>query len=320
MARSSSGGKPRIAGEGLSARLRRTVLALAWSCGLLAGLGLAGPPTGAQDRAHLTPAAIAEFEQKLQGARAAQADIAARVRCFEQQKRQMIQQRDADQLRLGQLVQHRRELEPVLVRQEAEYKGFETTRNAEQGKMDQLRSELGDLERRKRSQERALANCKAEWWTINAVCDLAYGLAHLTGRFVDNQQKITDTQRRLDAAAQNADAAEGRYRTSKSDYDATVADAGSTTTQIKAAETSIGRLQAALSALETNAHDSKLLLDEFDNALDEARQVDTTDGRARTARTVRSLAVRVDEATQRSSGLLKQANDTLTERQLRSCI
>ncbi len=320
MARSSSGGEPRIEDGGLVARVRRVAVTLAWSFGLLAGAGLAGPPAGAQDRAPLTPSAIAEFEQKLEGARAAQADIAARVACFARQKGLMIQQRDADQLRLGQLVQHRKALEPLLVRQEAEYRGFEATRNGEQARMDQLRGELGELERRKRSQERALANCKAEPWTINFVCDLAYGLAHLSGRFVDNQQKITDTQRRLDTAARNADAAEGRYRASKTDYDTTVADAGATTTQIKAAETSIGRLQAALSALETNAHDSKVLLDEFDNALDEARQVDTADGRARTARTVRGLAVRVDEATQRSGGLLKQAKDTLTEQQLRSCV
>ncbi len=319
MARPSTGGKPRIQREGVKARVRRIAAALTWSVGLLAGLGVVGAPAGAQDRTPLTPTAIAEFEQKLAGARAAQAEIAARVTCFTQQKGRLIQQRDADQLRLGQLVQHRKELEPGLIRQEAEYRGFETTRNAEQARMDQLRSELADLERRKRSQERALAYCKAEPWTLNFVCDMAYGLAHLTGRFVDNQQQITDTQRRLDTAARNASEAEGRYRASKADYDATLADAGTTTTQIKAAEASIGRLQAALSTLETNTHDSKLLLDAFDDALNEARQVDTADGRARTARTVRGLALRVDEATQRSGGLLVQAKANLTEQQLRSC-
>jgi chromosome segregation ATPase len=320
MARPSAGGKPRIERDGLGARVRRIALALAWSVGLFAGLGVTGAPAGAQDRAPLTPAAITAFEQKLQGARATQADIAARVACFETQKRQMIGQRDTDQLRLGQLVQHRRELAPLLISQEAEYRAFEATRNAEQSRMDLLRNELADLERRKRSQEHALANCKAEPWTINALCDLAYGLAHLTGRFVDNQQQINDTQRRLDSAIQATAAAEGRYRTSKSAYDANEADAAATTTQITIAETSIGRLQAALSALETNRHDSKELLDAFDQALDNAKELDTADGQASTARLVRSLAVRVDEAAQRSDGLFKQAKATLTEQQLRSCI
>lgn len=317
MARPSSGGKPRVQRDGMGARLRRTAAALVWSVGLFAGLGL---PAVAQDRSPLTPEAIAAFEQKLEGARAAQSDIATRVTCFAGQKTLMIQQRDADQLRLGQLITHQNELGPLLVRQEAEYKGFEAARDAEQGRMDGLRAELADLERRKRSQERALENCKAEWWTINAVCDLAYGLAHLTGRFTDTGKKIGETQGRLDSAAQHAREAEGRYRASKADYDTSVADAATTKSQITAAETSIGRLQAALTALETNRHDSKELLDEFDNALEDAREVDTADGQARTARLVRGLAVRVDEAVQRSAGLLKQAKDTLTEQQLRSCI
>lgn len=298
----------------------RAALAMAWSIGLLGGLGFAGAPAGAQDRAPLTPAAIAQFEQKLERARADQADIAARVKCFEGQKRQMIQQRDADQLRLGQLVGHRKALEPTLVTQEAEYKAFAVARDAEQARLVRLQNDLSDLERRKSSQERALANCKAEWWTINAVCDLAYGLAHLTGRFVDNQQQITETRRNLDIAARAAETSEGRYRQSKTAYDANEADATATSTQIRAAETSIGRLQAALSTLETNSHDSKQLLNEFDDALDEAKQVDTADGRARTARLVRDLAVRVDEASQRSASLLAGAKATLTEQQLRSCL
>jgi chromosome segregation ATPase len=292
---------------------------LAWSFGLLAGLGFSGAPAQGQDRQPLTPEAIAAFERKLDGARAAQADIATRVTCFEQQKRQLIQQRDKDQVRLGELVGHRKALDPVLVAQAAEYRTFEAARNTEQTRLGQLQNELGDLQRRKTSQERALANCKAEPWTINALCDLAYGLAHLTGRFVDNQARINETQRRFDSAAREAEAAEGRYRASKAAYDANEADAAATTTQIKAAETSIGRLQAALATLETNTHDSKLLLDEFDDAIDEAKRVDTADGRARTARAVRGLAIRVDEATQRSGALLAQAKTTLTDQQLRSC-
>lgn len=301
------------------AGIRRRAAALILSFGLLAGLGFASAPAEAQDPSALTPAAIAAFEQKQQGARAAQADIAARVACFGQQKRQLIQQRDQDQLRLGELVGRRKALDPVLVAQAAEYRTFETARNAEQARLGQLQFELADLQRRKAAQERALANCKAEPWTINALCDLAYGLAHLTGRFVDNQQQINETQRRFDSAAQQAEAAEGRYRVSKAAYDANEAEAAAETVQIKAAETSIARLQAALTTLETNVHDSKLLLDEFDDALSEAKRVDTADGRARTARAVRGLAIRVDEATQRSGALLAQAKTTLTDQQLRSC-
>jgi hypothetical protein len=301
----------------MGARVRRTAVALAWSVGLLAGLAL---PAEAQDRTPLTPAAIAEFEQKLTAARTARADIARRVTCFAGQKTLVIQKRDADQLRLGQLVAHQKELAPVLVRQEAEYKGFETIRNDEQATMDRLQGELTELERKKRSQERALENCKAEWWTINAVCELAYGLAHLTGRFTDNRTKIDETRGRLDTAARKAGEAEGRYRASKRDYDTSVTDEATTRSQITAAETSIGRWQAALSALETSRHESAGLLDQFDTALDDAKEIDTADGQASTARLVRTLAVRVDQDTQQSADLLRKARDTLTEQELRACL
>jgi len=303
---------PRPASGGVSASVRRALAVLAWSFALFTGVH-------AQDREPLTPAAIAAFEQQLTNARATHDDIATRVTCFGQQKTSLIQQRDKDQLRLGALMKHQGELEPLLVRQTAEYKGFEATRDAEQARLIQLNNELEHLRQRKAGQERALADCKASPWTINALCDLAYSLAHLTGHFVDNGQQLTDTQRRLDIAIEATRGAEQRYRDSKAAYDANTIDASATTTQIRSAEVSIARWQAALTTLETNAHDSKLLLDEFDDALDEARRVDTADGKARTARAVRGLAVRVDEATRRSGALLGQAKTTLTEQQLRSC-
>lgn len=301
---------------GLDASLRRTLAALSWSLALLTALCV---PAAAQDREPLTPAAIAAFEQQLTGARATQADIAARVTCFDGQRTSLIQQRDKDQLRLGELIRHKKDLEPVLVAQEAEYRGFEKARDAEQAELSRLNDVLVHLRYRKEIQERALADCKASPWTINALCDLAYGLAHLTGHFVDNERQIAEAQRRFDSVAGEARAAEERYRASRTAHDGYEADAITTGVQIGAAETAIGGWKAALSTLETNTHDSKLLLDEFDGALDEARRVDTADGKARTARAVRGLAVRVDEARRRSGALLDQAKTSLTEQQLRSC-
>jgi len=307
----------RPSSAGIGARIRRTVAALAWSLSLLAGFG--GAQVLAQDREPLTPAAIAAFEQKLTAARADQADIATRVACFDQQKQGLIQQRDKDQLRLGGLLAHSRALAPELAAREAEYRAFETVRDAEQARLNTLHQEIAGLRQRKAAQEHALAQCKADFWTPNVLCDMAYGMARLMGLFVDNEQQIVETQRRLDNAIDATEAAERRYRESKAAYDVNEADAAVTTAQVTATESSIGRLQAALSTLETNSYDSKLLLDAFDDALDEARRIDTADGRARTARTVRSLALRVDEVARRSSGLLVQAKTTLTEQQLRSC-
>jgi predicted nucleic acid-binding Zn-ribbon protein len=304
--------------KGIGARIRR--MALAWSLGLLVGLGVASAPALAQDREPLTPAAIAAFEQQLTGARAAQADTATRMACFDQQSLVLKQRRDQDQVRLGELVGHRNALAPELTAHEAEYRAFETTRDAEQARLNTLDQEMARLRQRRAAQENALAQCKADFWTPNFMCDLAYGMAHLMGLFVDNEQQIVETQRRLDNAIDAAEAAERRYRESKAAFDANEIDAAATTAQINAAETSLKNLLAALTALETNSHDSKLLLDAFDDALNEARRVDTADGQARTARAVRGLAVRIDEVTGRSGALQAQAQTTLTEHQLRSCL
>lgn len=303
---------------GVGARIRR--MALAWSFGLLVGLGSASAPALAQDREPLAPATIAAFEQKLTAARAAQADTATRVACFDQQSQILKQRRDQDQVRLGELVGHRNALAPKLSTLEAEYRTFETTRDAEQTGLNTLHQEMAVLRQRKAAQEHALARCKADFWTPNFMCDWAYGLAHLMGLFVDNEQQIAETQRRLNNAIDATEAAERRYRESKDAFDANEADAAATTAQINAAEASIKSLLATLTALETNNHDSKLLLDAFDDALDEAKRVDTADGQARTARAVRGLAVRIDEVTGRSNALQAQAQTTLTERQLRSCL
>ncbi len=321
MARSSSGGKPRIAGEGLSARLRRTVLALAWSCGLLAGLGLGG--TAGRGAG---PGAIPHAR----GDRRVRTEAAGRAR------RPGRHRRPGEVLRAAEAAD-----DPAARRRPAApgpagpaHGGTRARAGPPGGGIQGLR----DDPQRRAGQDGPAAERTRRPATPQALPGARPG--QLQGRVVDDQRRVRpglwpgppdrtvpSTTSRRSPTPSAASTPPRRTRTRRKDA---TAPASRTTTppwptparprpRSRPPKPRSAACKAALSALETNAHDSKLLLDEFDNALDEARQVDTTDGRGgrRAPSEPGRPRRRGHPALERPS---KQANDTLTERQLRSCI
>ncbi|WP_165187613.1 hypothetical protein [Caulobacter soli] len=301
--------------RGAASAIRRTAATLAWLIGLLTGLGLAQSPAWALPQEALTPAAIKEFEQKLDTARAAQSVVAGRVVCFEQQDAALVKERDADQRRLGELVTHRRDLEAQTAQQREAYEGFRRLYDEERTRYDQIRQELDRLLAYRAAKEHALRECKRQFGPFGFMCDLSKEIGEITGLIQRNDNEINVAYRRIQDAEAGMTQANENYRQSAEALARTQEDTARTEREIRAAEASISRLQATLAVLRPEVHDNKVLLDEFADALREAKGV----GRAPGARRVRTLAAQVDEATRKSDAVLAHAKTILTEQQFATC-
>ncbi|AYV48727.1 hypothetical protein CFHF_17215 [Caulobacter flavus] len=286
---------------------------------LTLSLGIGSAAAFARDDI-LTPAAITAFEQKLEGARTTQAGIAERVACLERQDATLVAERDADQLRLGQLVAHKRELESTLAQRRVEYDGFLAQYNDANKRLSALRADLDQLKAYKAAKEEAVRFCKDKWGILGFLCDVSVEIAQLTGQIRNIDPLIGPAEKQVNDAVAGMEAAVKRYDESQTQLTAAEADAVQTTDQINVAEASISRLQAALALLRPEVLRNTQLLNEFASALGDARRVDTADGRARTGRLVKALAARVDGVRTKSDALSDQTRAVLTPQQLTACL
>ena len=295
------------------------VAALLCALGLWLGSGLAPSLAWAPSGDALTPTAIAAFEQKLSAARAAQAGVSDRVACFEREDRRLVQERDAHQKRLGGLVGHRKQLEATLAQQRAEYQGFSQDFEETSARLQELNDQLRQAHAYRAAKEQAFQECRSRMGFMSFLCDFSQVLSEALGLIRNNEHDIEVQERRVALAASGRDAAEQRYRASQAALAASETDAAETAGQIKVAETSIVSLQQALATLRPMIHENKVVLDAFADALNEARTVDTADGRDKTARQVLALAGQVDEVSQTSDTLSAKARSLLSEEQLKAC-
>ena len=307
----------RSRGRSFGARIRRGAALLTCSVALAIAVGFSQVPVRAADEA-LTAEQIADFESKLAQAREAQTDATKRLGCLDQQDQQLVIKRDQDQLRLGELVRRKNEVEATLIRQRAEYDSYKAEFDQANQRFGEARSRLHQLQQIEEAKQAALRKCSAEFGFLGFLCVPALKTAQLIGAIPETEKLVAEESRRLaDAAAR--DAAASRYRESEAAFAASDVAAATANKEIKAAEASISALDKALAALRPSILDNKKLLDEFADALNEAKTVDTADGRGRTARRVRDLAKRVVTALQGANTLLASSKATLAQYQLTAC-
>jgi chromosome segregation ATPase len=262
---------------------------------------------------------IAAFTPKLETGRSTQADLNRRVACLNQRDAQLVLQRKTLEERLGVLRTEENKLAPEVQTREAAYHGYLSNYETERKNLDGLRRRLQELESRKRAQEHALQECKAKWYTLNVACDAAYSLLGVAGEIRNYDADIAAATARERTARESATFAFEKLEQSRRDFDSTRVRANALAAEILRREHEIGSVKTALSSVRAAVQPYQILIDEFANAITEAKDVNMADGRARTLRTLDDIAANLDAAIVRSTAAIRRADETLGEGWMKSC-
>jgi chromosome segregation ATPase len=267
----------------------------------------------------LDPAKISEFQAKLESAQRTQADINRRVMCMSQREPQLISQRDDLDLRIGSLRAKEKTLAPNVKAAEDSYRGYMDTYETERSNVDKFRRHREEVEARKRGQEQALRECKAKWYTINASCDAAYSLLEVVGEIKNYDGDIAAAARREQIANDSANFALTNLEQSKQDFDSTRKLADALAADLKQTEHEMGATKIALSGLRAELQPNTNLIGQFANALEEAKDVNLADARARTLRALAEIARKIDAAMVDSTAAVRRADENLGAEWMKSC-
>jgi chromosome segregation ATPase len=262
---------------------------------------------------------IASFTSKLETARSTQADFNRRVACLDQRAADLVKQRNNLEVRLGTLRTQEDNLAPQVEKLEAAYKGYMGEYDKERIDLDGFRRRLQELESRKRAQEQAIQECKAKWYTINASCDLAYNILEMAGEIKNYDGDIAAAAKRERIARESANFALEKLQQSRREFDSTRDQANALAAEIPRTEHEISTIKTALSNVRDEVQPYRILIDDFANALTEAKDVNLDDARARTLRTLGDIAAKIDAAVVHSTAAIRQSDGTLGEGWMKSC-
>lgn len=272
---------------------------------------LSAPWAFSATTAALSTQEIARYQLQLADARRRQSALGGAMECLVSRDAALVARRDAGQLRLGEMRQREPALRATMAREQAACDGYQETLLYEERNLEQLRGEHRGLQMKRVAQEQALRDCKASFWTINALCDAAADIAHWVGAFERTEGQMRALESRLDRNRQALQDAQARLQQSRANLEQASAALLELDVQIRRTEGDIGVLQAELSALRGQAQAHQTLLDEFTDALAQARLIDTEDGRARTARRLRDAGQRFDAGASRLAAAVAYASTVL---------
>lgn len=261
----------------------------------------------------LSPAEISDFKATLVKARHAQVGMKECVAGLDGHVAQAVAQRDARQVRLGELRTREEALRAEIATQEAALAGYGDELRREEETLHRLQADLRSLQQRKDAQEAELRACKSHWYSVDWVCDAASGIAHVVGAFKDVSGDIGIAERRVNAAHAGLRQAEQRRDEARAMLEKAAADARAVDAELGQTERELVRLHATLATVRADVQAYKTLLDDFEHALAESEKLDTEDGRARTVRRLRDIAARIESSLARSAQAVATANSSLAE-------
>lgn len=261
---------------------------------LTALLLLFAPPVFSAPTAALSAQEIARYQAQLSDARIRQSAVGAARECLTSRDAALVARRDASQVRLGEMRRREQDLRATVAREQAASDGYRETLRNEERNLDRLHGELRSLQATRAAQESEVRDCKARWWAPDFMCDFSNSIAHLIGLFDNVDQQIRTSERKVNNARDGMNQARSQSDQSQARLDQAVSEATVLDSEIRRTESEIGTVQAELSALRVQAQAHQSLLDEFTDALAQAAQINTDDGRARTARQLRDAARRFD--------------------------
>lgn len=265
---------------------------------------------------------IAEFNSKLESARSTRADLDRRVACLNQREAQLTSERRDKELALGKLRSQELELARDLQTKQAAYDGFRATFLSEQDKLGGLRRELGSLQARQRAQEAWIQKCEEEkdWkrlWGLTCRADM--NLAKTFGQIKNYENDISAAEKKEQIARQSMEFARANLDGGERALTAARKQAGDLGAEITRTETSIVDVSKALADIRASIQPLQIVIDEFSNALNEAKDVDLADARPRTLRRLGDIAAGVDTAMAGGRGAVADADGTLGAGWIKSC-
>jgi chromosome segregation ATPase len=290
--------------------VRTLVSAIAFSLSLFA-TSLAFQPGALAQAQSAYQGQIAAFTAKLEKARSTQADLRHLALCLDQRDANLVQQRGQLEVRLGQLRTEEKSLAPKVQTLETAYKQYKVNFEEERKKVVPLEKTIEKMvpnpyERYKR---RACVGV-----SLQIEC-MGYG----GGPFETVDAKLKDALRREQIARGSMDAAEQNLDASKRQLTTTRGQLNSTGLEIGQTEKAIVRVKQSLSDVRDLVQPLRIVIDEFANALNEAKDVSLADERPRILRKVGNIAAAVDATMARGHDAVAHADETLGAGWMKSC-
>lgn len=268
--------------------------------------------------AELTPELIQTYSQKISLASAVQKDLQTHLQCFEDEHTRLMSRSSQLETDLGQNRALEDKLEPAVNNLTEQVNAFQKNLTTAKINYNNTYREWQRLKAEKHRQERDVQHCKDQWWTINALCDLAADFLRAIGEFETVDGKLITVKARLTLAEQALDSA--RYRLN--DSSTKLNDVRSRITvirqEIAAAEAEITQIKASLADMRVEEQSFKTEIDALNYAIDEANSVDTEDAKRRILRKMERLSGNLDTLITQSADILTNARSFASSNNL-SC-
>ena len=294
--------------------------AIAFQPGVLAQTrGLGEPPMS--ESAYKTK--ISEFQSKLEMARRMQADLKHRVVCLDKRADDLVSIRNVKELELGQILSRGQQLEESVGTQQAAYDGYRKSFEEEERNLNGLRKTLHELQLRRDWQTQWIEECKREkdWKRLwGLTCEADMNIAQTFGAIKNYEGDIAGAEKRVQIARDSVQFAKQKLDQSRDQLTTTRSQAEAVREEFPRAEQAIGALRSALSQIRGFVQPFQIEIEEYANALNEARDVRVEDNRSRTVRKLSDITENIDAVINRSSDAISQTDKTLDEGWLKTCI
>jgi hypothetical protein len=309
------------------ALISRVALSIALSIGLITfAPGILAQPHALgepQLSAHTYNTTISEFESKLEVARRMQGDLNHRVACLNKEADELVSLRNVKELELGQLHTLEQQLKGTVDEQQAAYDGYRTSLEVEERKLHALRANLRELQLRRDEQRLWIEQCKREkdWKRLwGLTCEADMNIAQTFGAIKNYEGDIAGAERRMqiardsvEVATQNLEKSKGRLIMAGDKVKAIREESSRT-------ERDIAVLMASLSDIRVVMQPFQIEIDEYANALNEARDVSVVDKRPRAVRKLSDISEKIDASIKRSSDAILKTDRKLGVGWMKACI
>lgn len=266
---------------------------------------------------------ISDFQSKLETARRTQADLSYRVSCLNKMADDSVSIRDAKELKLGNLQTQVQQLVESVETQQALYNGYKKSFEVEEQTLNALRTNLRDLQRLRDQQWLWIQMCQQEkHWTRlwGLTCEADMNLSQTFGIIKNYEGDITGAEKRVQIARDTVELEKKNLDQSRDRLIATHDQVKTVREETSRTEQAIVVLKSALSSIRNVVQSFQIQIDEYANALNEAKDVSVGENWPRIVRKLSDISEKIGATIGRSLQAISQTDSTLGEGWLKSCV